>query len=834
MRVSIASAIACAVATMAIADPSQAFIKRSVNIAAQDLSTALREFADESKLYLIYAQGDVVSHRTAGASGELSQDEVLKQLLEGTGLTYKLLDSNTITIVPIATAAETKTSHQGSTTMERLKFAQLEPSSNLGSKDQSEFSENAKLEEIVVTAQRRKETLQDVPISITVFSGKDLDASTASGVVQVLQAAPGFDSLTDLYSGGTVAFSVRGVSAAQTFGGGSGPVAFYLDGVPYGFLRNALYPDPNVYDLNQIEVLSGPQGTLYGAGSLNGVIRVLTHDANADEFEFKARTSISAVEDGGENLAGDMAINVPIIEGVLGVRATAGFSDDAGWIDTVQSPSDYGYSPLPEERRDMNDSEQQNYRLKVHFQPTSTLAVDLTAWRLEYEVGGPTWSDANRTTIALLDQTQGQEFTTYSARIANQFSGFTLTSTTSHVDFSSGGVTSAEAIPIPITLDTTRASEVFSQEFNLVSTGEGPWSWSAGAFYRSAEENKFQLFNSYGALGSVATFPSENFSDTSKSYAVFGEVGYDLTPELQLTVGLRYFNDEQTLTLFQDYSRSDTGVFLPAGTQNDSSFDATTPRIVLTWTPSKEQTFYASYAQGFRSGMAQEPSTQIAAPGGFAPAEPDLLTNYEVGAKGAILSGRLFYEAAVFYMDWQDVQQVGAVTREDGATASSVIFNAPGASGIGASFGLSARLVEGLEVGANVSWNDLTVDETFTAGGGTFQEGERLMFSPETTINADIQYEWTLGGDYFATISLDGSYRSPQTGRTTAGTTAESQSIYIANIAFLLETPFGWNARLFADNATDENNTSAPGIFPSWSPRQHPRVFGLQLAYAFK
>src|SRR5687767_1647963 len=140
------------------------------------------------------------------------------------------------------------------------------------------------LEEIIVTAQKREERLQDVPISISVLSGAELDQLTSDGVLEALERVPGVVATAPM-AGSGAQLTVRGVSAGGATFNGSSPIAYYLDSVPFGLVKTAIVPDSNIYDLNRVEVLRGPQGTLYGASAQNGVVRVLTNDANPNEFE---------------------------------------------------------------------------------------------------------------------------------------------------------------------------------------------------------------------------------------------------------------------------------------------------------------------------------------------------------------------------------------------------------------------------------------------------------------------------------------------------------------------------------------------------------------------
>lgn len=687
-------------------------------------------------------------------------------------------------------------------------------------------------EEVLVTAQRREENLRDVPISISVMDGAQLDSSSATSVADALVGVPGLVSSQNQYTAGTVNFSVRGVSNAIPRSAGAGVIAYYLDGVPYGFIRSAYNPDPNVYDLAQVEFLSGPQGTLYGAGSLVGVLRIQTHDADVDNFELKARTYISMTKDGGDNAGGDVAVNVPLMPGVLGMRATVGYRDDSGWID----------SPI---QRDVNTDDVTNYRLRLRAELSNSLAISLSAWRSVEDIGAPNLSTDSRRINSLQDQSGSNEFTTYALTVEREFSAFTLSSVTSLLDFYNGSYVdgSIPAIGAGAVLQGKWNSRVWAQEFNVVSDIEGPWHWSAGLFYRDASEDAYQFLDRLNNTA-LPDIVQNDYADSSTSYAIYGEVGRDLTDTLQISVGLRYFNDDGVTTLEKPYANV---VSFPAGTKFEFESEAVTPRVVLTWTPNDDQMIYASYSQGFRSGASQQPNVLAGFPE-FEQLDPDRLTNYEIGTKGKLFDGAVTYTAAAFYMDWQDVQQSLRVvlTNTCNSSGSCLIteaqINGDRASGPGVELGLVTHLFEGLQLGFNAAWNDLRTNAPIfraVAPPGTpillFAKGDRLEFSPEYTIGFNGEYERSLGGSYVGKIALSANYNSPTNDRAmiSADTNRASDDMLIVNSRLSVKTDH-WVFTIFGDNLTDENGTNRPiGVAPEWSPRGRPMTVGLQLEYRF-
>jgi iron complex outermembrane recepter protein len=676
------------------------------------------------------------------------------------------------------------------------------------------------LEEVIVTAQRREERLQDVPVSITVLGGVELDKSTAQGITEQLNRVPGVATNVTMQGGGTQV-AVRGVTAGGPLFNGSSPIAYYLDSVPFGLVKTAVAPDSNAYDLERVEVLRGPQGTLYGASALNGVVRVLTKNADPDNFEFKARTAASTTKDGGENYRGDMAINVPLIEGKLAIRGVAGYEDWSGWID---KPND----------KDANASEIRNLRLKVSAQPTDKFSIDASAWVSRGDFDAPSVATDSGINTTLLKETMHTDYDVFNVGMTYEFSAFSLTSTTSYLEYENAGDLDLAALfgaPVP-PLFTGLDSKVFSQEFTLNSAQEGSWRWSAGGIYRDAEDRLLQT------LGALLPVPID-FADFSESMAIFGQITrLFLDGRVEITAGLRYFEDDVTQVENQPSSGVPTDPLLPP---DKRTFDATSPRVVVTYHPSDTATLYASYSEGFRSGFNQNANVKRSAPQ-FPPLDADTLKNYEIGAKGNVGGGRFTYNTAAYFIQWDDVQQTVAVIAN--GVPVTALLNGPSASGLGFEFAVATEPLDGLELGVNFSWNDLTMDKPVRSLGGSgspvvlFDKGDRLNGSAEYTVGAAVDYSFALGGSGFkGQFSTAANYISEQSGRAIMGEESvviEGDETLIARAAFAIDSPRHWTATLFAENITNEQNATIRDAFvESWARRPRPRTVGLQFEYRF-
>jgi outer membrane receptor protein involved in Fe transport len=673
------------------------------------------------------------------------------------------------------------------------------------------------IDEVFVTAQKREERLQDVPISISVLEGDVLDRSVL-GVRDALASSPGIATIDT--GSGTTQLTVRGVTGPG-INQGSSTVGYYLDSAPFAMIRNSPVPDSNAYDLDRVEVLRGPQGTLYGASSANGVVRVLTKDANLDQFEMKARATGSSTKDGGENFRGDMAVNVPIVEGKVAARAVVGYEDWSGWIDR----------PF---RKDANETEVRNLRLKVNAQPTEALSVGLSAWSSRSDFDGRPAANDQRTYRSSVEEPAEVDYDVYGLKVGYDFSAVSFTSATSYLEYSNPATLDYEAIFGPAlantVLHTGFDSKVFSQEFTFNSTSDGPWRWTAGAMYRDAKDKFFQWRRQY------ANPNGNRFYDTSESVAVFGELTRKLVDDrLELTGGLRYFED--TVETTETSRLSDPNATLVSA---EDKFDAVTPRAVLTWHWSDAVMTYASYAEGFRSGFSQQPVVLFSAPD-LPPVDADNLVNYEIGSKGTLWDNRLSFDVAVFYIDWQDIQQLLSIQATSG---TGVVFNVSAgvngesASGVGAEFGLNFRPTDGLNLGANFGWNDLTMDaDVFSGTTQVFRKGDRITNSPEYTAGVSADYTFPMGsGGYEGVFATSANYVSLRELRAlVAGqnTVLEGDNIVTARVNLGVNSPDGWSASLFVENLTDEDGTPIPTLDAVGQIRLRPRTIGLQVEYHY-
>ena len=286
---------------------------------------------------------------------------------------------------------------------------------------------------------------------------------------------------------------------------GDAPIGYYLDELPFSLVGNTQVPDVRTYDLERIEILRGPQGTLYGDGSIGGTIRILTYEPNLDEFSGSAEVTGSSITDGGENYAVKGMLNMPLAEGTAGLRLVASVEDFGGWIDNTTTGVE-----------DQNERDVDNYRGKFRWMPTDKLDIVLSAWRMEQEGAGDANSLDDRTSADAAAADYLTEYDLYSATIRYSFDNVDLVSATSAMDFTGNSTTLISGL-FPFTNLTSQ--DIISQELRLASTGSDTFRWTAGFFYRDMDRETLSALPDFGF--------TQDLTLNSESWAVFGEPDLD-------------------------------------------------------------------------------------------------------------------------------------------------------------------------------------------------------------------------------------------------------------------------------------------------------------------
>ena len=784
-----------------------------LDLPEQTVATALNSLSEQTDIQVLFPYDIAAQLRSEPLLGRFSIELALERLLRDTGLHGGLTSSGVITISQTGSESTTNQNGKGkrmnikNSTKRKTLLAGLVGlfaaggTAQVAAQGGEAATSQSAIDEIIVTAQKREQSLAEVPISIAVLHGQNIDRNGARGVSDILNAV-GSVNLIEAQPGET-SISIRGASSTIF---SPTTVGYYQDELPFSFIWFNLVPDTGAFDLDRVEVLRGPQGTLFGAGSLNGVVRVLTKDANLDQFELKTRTRFSSTEGGDASYSGDVAINLPMIPGKLAIRGVASYSDMGGFIDSSIGEN-------------INDSELDSYRFKVNAQPTDELRIEFGAVASRIDNGAPSRADRDLFSPFTTEQPDSRDYDILSLEVEYDFSSFSLLSATSSMDYDTDTSFDLFLAPsFPLTVIQDKNVEIFSQEIRAVSTLDGDWEWSAGVFYRTIDQLQSQF--------APAFFPTPaTVTDESESYAVFGELTRSFMDEkLDVTLGLRYFEDKA--------SAETKSVFAgPLPENEDADFEDPTGRIVISYFPEDGTTVYGSISRGFRSGYNQ---FRTALSPDAEPLEPDSLITYEFGTKGSFSGGRMMYEAAVYYSSWKDAMLF--VVNDNGLGVN--VNSDSEINGFGIDASLSAEPFEGLKLQGSIGWNDLTYDEdVFQQGLVLFSKGTRISSSPEYTAGISADYVFPLIGDELqGRVSFAANYSSEQITQSLVGTLNvidESDDIFNAKINLLVESGDQWSAGFFVENISNEDGQVSAPVTSFPSVRLRPRTAGVQLTLNF-
>ncbi|HEU4779026.1 MAG TPA: TonB-dependent receptor [Steroidobacteraceae bacterium] len=640
-------------------------------------------------------------------------------------------------------------------------------------------------EEIIVTAQKRATSLQEVPFSIAAMTAEDLEQSGATNIVEVARNVPGL-YIADLGPGQSQV-AIRGISAGQVVRDQPGvkeSVGIYLDESP---ISVALFtPDLDLYDLDRIEVLRGPQGTLFGAGSSSGTVRYITAQPNVGELGGSLDVTFNGVSDGeiGGSLRG--SLNVPIGENSA-MRVVGYHSELPGFVDQLY--------PDRTTREDIDSGTRSGGRLAFRFEPSENVVITPRVIYQKLATDGYPRIDVYNilgnpytTTETAVDPGERGQITQFREGITDEFlmadlkldfalgSDLGLTSVTTYIDrqvevlrdasqltgsvtFGSLGGTPDDArLDSPLYDDTDLS--VFSQEVRLASTGEGPFQWLVGAFYQQSDRDYGQTLPTPGYDALTQALIGADSSDFNappdtpfysrltydfQQFALFGEATYRFSPEWALTGGLRYYDfEEDRLLTF-------AGLFADQGYTDEPgsvSSDGVSPRVILAFSPSKDVQFTAQVAKGFRLGGINDPlnvglcqGTDLATYSGHPEFNDEKTTNYEIGTKTRFAGGRVTFNAAVFFTDIKDLQ----VIADAGSCSSRIVLNAE-AESKGAEMELFMRPNENWDFGIAATYANAEITEDYLPGQpvGGVREGNRLPTAPELQASASAAYTWNL------------------------------------------------------------------------------------------
>ena len=762
-------------------------------------------------------------------------------------------------------------------------------------------AQSSMLEEVVVTATRRSQSLQEIPFNITSLSGKIIERDRLTDLVDIARMVPGM-TVVDQGPRDSNTLTVRGlnvssITANDGSNNGGNTVGIYVGEIP-------LYIDFKLNDMDRVDVLMGPQGTLYGAGTMGGAVLYLPNRPQADQLTYQVRGDVYDLSESGDvGYEGGGTINVPLIKDTLAFRGSVDYLNDPGFIDYNFLVRDAGVSnPQPNfnDQGDVNANLKQKKDANTEKTWSGRAALRYTAERLD---GTLTYFYQDQD-IGARQINHKAAFGTGEYEAAHRFLepnsrknellaleivadlGFAaLTSATGYSEYTENGQRDQtdllltfeygyELFPSFSAYTRDDADEdTFTQELRLVSTDDGPFNWIAGVFYYDYESNSLSQeftpgFDQFAVdeLGGAQLRPDsleyyETANSTQKETAAFGELGYEITDDWQVTVGARWFTYKSKIT---------TGFALPLldtvfdGAPQDSinltseSSDVDDDDIIYkfntSYNVSDDIMAFITISEGYRLGglnsvppcvlpLADEQNV-CALPDETA-YKPDKTTNYELGVHSQF-SDSLLLNGSVFYIKWDDVQ-LDSVTQNGDIP---IIANGAAAESTGIELSSQYFIAPNFSLSGSFAWTDakLTqdVDNLFAPGIGAF-DGDRLPGTPEYQAYVAAHYEIPLSDGSDVAFDWSMSYQSDVLTKVGERDFGQSLSSFYLNNVSVTWLNDAWRVSLYADNVLDEFAVTGvradtsfirdTGLFTLrryYENMVRPRQVGLKFIYNFE
>lgn len=715
--------------------------------------------------------------------------------------------------------------------------------------------------DVIVTATRREERIQDVPLSITAFQQEELTEKGIVGFEGIARETPGvvLNRPTQNFNN----FTARGIATNGYNANLQSSVAVYIDELPVSTIGNTTVVDPNLFDVERVEFLRGPQGTLFGSGSLSGAMRILTKSPDLNNFDASALVDFGLTGSDSFRQRYNGMVNVPVVSDRLAVRAVGFYRNEEGYLDNVGTGI-----------HNSNTLIDYGGRVIVLWKPTDRLSIRLLG---SYENSDP--KDSSLTSPSLgrekrisdrPDRFTGEQ-TIANATIDYDLGFGTFTSSSTFSDFNQRfyvDLANTFGFAIPFALDADAFDKVFVEEARFVSEFDGPLNVVLGGFYlkrRRDVDFNYRTSIPFLQARNLTGLPDEYFirnntHSISNELAGFGELTYRFSDRFWLTGGLRYGRlDAQAFTEAGGYGLGTNYYALALGGVRNARI-TTTPYVAVegvkakttkpswkasaSFKPNEEVTTYATFSTGFRApivnAFAGRPSLvtpgDIIIPNG---ASSDDLKSYEVGAKGRWLDGRVLINVAAYHIDWSNIQ----------AQANRVSDSVQFATNIGAArsrgFEVEMTVIPATDVsiGLNAAYNDakitrLTPAEAAISGAVL---GHRLS-APRLQGSTYVSYGFDLGNDTNASFAVNaqyvGSYNSsfpnvPGNPNRRLPTFGETDEYVNVNLTAGLKRG-AWSGQLYVENVFDDHSVTyihPEAFLASRFGTLRPRTVGIRIGY---
>ncbi len=662
---------------------------------------------------------------------------------------------------------------------------------------QNDPGAHEEIAEIVVTAQKRSEDVNKVPISIAVFDQKSMDIQGVRDIADIANLTPGVQYIS---TGVVNQLTIRGISSTI----GSPTTATYIDDVPVGGrtgqIGNVGSSAIKIFDLERVEVLRGPQGTLFGAGAEAGVIRFITPQPSLTESSGYARAELSGTQGGGVGYESGVAYGEPIVSNELGFRVSAWYRRDQGWIDDD--------SAIPGGVHESNANWTDTYVVRgaLKFKPadnftlTGSLAYqDVSQNSIsEYE---PSASNppSRFVNLGTLRQPVDDRYILPTIKADWDLGSVSLTAISSYFDRSQDyTIDSTDVIPnifhAPFATSISQAvpayfsdtQKIYSEELRLQSAdSDTKFKWTVGVFFLSEKQDQNVNFIDPGlpafsesffglpiqeifgsGLGPGNSALQETIAFKDDQLAGFGQVDYRLTTRLTLTAGVRVARQKDDFN-FEGSGPLNGGAAVAAGSTSETPV---TPKFGANLQVTDDSLLYASAAKGNRIGGANQPLlntpacqsavNDVGLHGTPESYKSDSLWSYEIGSKSQFFDHRLQIDADAYHIDWSNIQQNVHII----ACASGFIANLGKATSDGAEFSATAQATDHLQLGASIGYNDAKLSANVGAGDAILgYKGDRVGTTPPWTINDWAKYTLSIHG-YSTYIRADDEYNHKNPG----------------------------------------------------------------------
>ena len=818
---------------------------------------ALDMLAEKTQHALFYRTNELTSVTVNSLDGSYTLPEALNILLKGTHLNAVVTEKGVIIVSTMPDTQIEESDHVNTkksllaTTVMGFLFGATQVAGAVDAVEPDSVSErSAMIEEVLVTARRREENLQDVPISISAYSAADLEAMSLTSLKELGQFTPNFSFFNH---------SSRGRSAGMLFIRGVGQtdprifwdpgVGLYVDGVYTGRMNGI---DIDLMALERVEILRGPQGTLFGKNTIGGAVNVVTAKPT-DEFLGTAEITTGRYS----RIDAKANINVPLVPGKLAAKFAGttrnrdGYGqrldfftgeevDEEGNEDSISGRAIFNWTPSENVAvlfsiDDTKVREKAGAGKTVAINNTTTLAGLLNGF-VDPQFGEAFLTDSDFTNYA----TGGNlnEFDTWGAALTVDWDlgSLAVKSITSYREMDGRVEVEPDGtIYTMINSEQTVEQDQFSQEFQLIGNSfDDRLEWVLGVYYfeeSGTEENQLDVYRELSDFMEFNKSFTRFYQIDNKSYAAFGQGTYALTDKLSLTAGLRYTSEEKEVG--RQRASHVTGEETVPFASVAQDWDAVSGRVGFEYQWNDDVMTYISAARGFKSGGMNGASVVDT---DFEPFDPEYIWTYEVGLRSDLLDQRLRFNASLFYSDYEDVQFTVRTTDEMGAPIR-IVDNAAKARIKGFEIEAVAEPASGLMLTAGVGYAD--AEYTKLEPGAPITEDTEFVATPKWTVTLSGQYAAPLGDLGELIGRLDYIHKTKIYHDTGNSPFLRQEGYALLNARLSFENAGGkWALSIFGTNLTDKHYTLAGtdllgniGFVQVQYAR--PREWGVNLKYRF-